>query len=98
MVGPLGTLPGVTLGSVSGSMFCSPFQGTPGQNSAKKNEFNEMNRFFFFFGWGGAKLSLNFWWAFTWGPVNIRAVGHLFSAALALTPTVLWNQGAGRRL
>ena len=33
MVGPLGTLPGVMLGSFSGSMFCRPFHGTPGQNS-----------------------------------------------------------------
>lgn len=36
MVGPLGTLPGVTLGSVSGSIFWRPFHGTPGQNSESK--------------------------------------------------------------
>jgi len=33
MVGPVGTLPGVTSGSFSGSIFCSPFHGTPGWNS-----------------------------------------------------------------
>lgn len=41
MVGPLGTLPGVTLGSVSGSIFWRPFQGTPGQNSENENVKNE---------------------------------------------------------
>lgn len=36
MVGPLGTLPGVMLGSFSGSMFWRPFHGTPGQNSEEQ--------------------------------------------------------------
>lgn len=30
---PPSTLPGVTYGSDSGSMFCIPFHGTPGWNS-----------------------------------------------------------------
>lgn len=109
MVGPLGTLPGVMLGSFSGSMFWRPFHGTPGQNSewahiSAKLRVCLSERINIHKIWNNlvghkwiCKVSplLYAHSVLTWGPVNVGPVWDLFAGALALAPAVWGHQGAG---
>lgn len=108
MVGPVGTLPGVTSGSFSGSIFCSPFHGTPGWNSVSntiKREVREvvilqsccasegLNNAF-----EGHQPKPTLHWV-TWWPVDAGAIGNLITIRFGTWPAVRNSYGrAGGRL
>lgn len=108
MVGPLGTLPGVTLGSVSGSIFCSPFQGTPGQNSdvvqiarykTETNTWNDKLIYCIYFIISLQRVEqYQVQPLLTWWPADVGPIRHLVIGILALAPAVRGHQWTGRRV